>query len=159
MKDELPELRNFLREVMERQECGLRGLEDLTGVSFATISRFLRGGDLTMSTYRRLQWFRDNGNRPLKTEPIAVKRFDIADKKFLVEIRQIGEEGKYYDGPSFAERARELMTAATEYNREMFHQWHECDKGCACYVCGMEQLLALEPTTDNSLAESDKGRE
>lgn len=42
----------------------------------------------------------------------------------------------------WARRAREQMLGATEYNREVFHQWQECDPGCECYVCEMEQLLA-----------------
>lgn len=85
---ELNEIRNRLRLAQEIEPCGLRHLEELTGVSFSTISRFLRGADPNSKTLRSLEnWC--NGIDTKSIKPKVVRRFSVGKKKFLVTIQEL----------------------------------------------------------------------
>lgn len=85
---ELVELRNHLNLVRELEPCGLRGLEELTGVSFTTLSRFLRGSEPDYKTLSKLRAFK-NGEGPNKSKPVVIRRFKVGGKEFVVEIREV----------------------------------------------------------------------
>ncbi len=89
--NELEDIRKHLRLAQETEPCGLRYLQELTGVSFSTLSRILRGADPDMKTLRKLRAFKSGEAEP-KPKPMMTKRFTIGDRIFLVEIRDITEE-------------------------------------------------------------------
>lgn len=90
---ETPETcRNRLKIIMERTDYSLRDLETQTGVSFATLSRFLRGADPSIKTHRRIVDYIDKYIAGLPMElpkPRVVKRFKVGNKSFLVEITEV----------------------------------------------------------------------
>ena len=72
---------------MECESLGLRGLEEITGVSISTISRFLRGADPDMKTLKKLESFK-TGKPINESKPKIIKRFKVGTKTFIVEIRE-----------------------------------------------------------------------
>ena len=82
------ELRNYLQLVMETEPCGLRGLQELTGVGFSTLSRFLRGSKLSLPVYLKLKNFRE-GILTAPQLPKVTKRFSVGKKTFLVSITEV----------------------------------------------------------------------
>lgn len=85
---DLGSIRNDLRHTMESKGIGLRGLAELTGVSFATLSRVLRGKAPDMRTLAKLEAF-ISGVPIEESEPIVVRRFRVGGKSFVVEIREV----------------------------------------------------------------------
>lgn len=85
---DLDQIRQHLKLVMEIEPCGLRGLEEIVGVSSATLSRFLRGAMPNLKTLRTLEGFMDG--KPKETaKPKVCRRFRIDGKTFLVEITSL----------------------------------------------------------------------
>ena len=84
----LEEIRQHLKLVMELEPCGLRGLEELVGVSFSTLSRFIRGADPDMRTLKKFYQFMKGEPEP-KTKPKVIRRFKVGSKEFVVEIREV----------------------------------------------------------------------
>lgn len=81
------ELAQHILKRKEEQQIGLRRIEAESGVSFATISRFLRGGILTYQNHEKLQNWLCGTNTP-KKNPVAVKRMKVGSKIFIVTIEQ-----------------------------------------------------------------------
>ena len=84
---EIEKLRNALRMRMCRTGESLRDLQELCGVSFATLSRFLRNGTPSLDTITRIEEFLD-GKPKREVAPICVRRFKVKGKTFIVEIRE-----------------------------------------------------------------------
>lgn len=85
---ELGEIRNRLRLAQEIEPCGLRYLGEMTGVSFSTLSRFMRGAEPNIRTLRALEnWCNGTETKPIK--PKVVRRFNVGKKKFMVTIQEL----------------------------------------------------------------------
>jgi len=85
---ELDEIRNRLKLAQEIEPCGLRYLGELTGVSFSTLSRFMRGAEPNLRTLTALEnWCNGSEIKPVK--PKVVRRFNVGKKKFLVTIEEL----------------------------------------------------------------------
>jgi len=82
------DLRNKLRAEIAKRGCGLRGVQALTGVSFSTISRFLRGADLLGSNLEKLEALCD-GREVVIEPPVKIVRFSVSGKTFIMEIREL----------------------------------------------------------------------
>lgn len=83
-------LRCLLQEQMATQRLSLRRVEALTGVSASTLSRFLRGHYLIHHNHARLSaWLT---GKPIPREaPIAIHRFSLAGRTFIVTIEEATE--------------------------------------------------------------------
>lgn len=82
------ELRKEIKSKMEVENCGLRRVEAESGVSFSTISRFLRGSTLVHDRHEKLEnWI--NGKNTKKPNPVSCKRMKVGSKTFLVTIEEL----------------------------------------------------------------------
>ncbi len=82
------DLRDHLRRYIELKDCSIRSLGDVCGISFATLSRFLRGKTLSSKLTEKLFYFLNDGV-VLKHKPIATKRIRCDNKEFLITIERI----------------------------------------------------------------------
>jgi len=82
------ELRMHVKDKIDFLGIGLRQVEAETGVSFSTISRFLRGATMTYHRHVALEnWL--HGEHTKKTMPVSCKRMRVGDKTFLVTIEEL----------------------------------------------------------------------
>ena len=88
---DLKKIRNHLKLVQESEDCGLRAMQELTGVSFSSLSRFMRGAAPSRPVLRKLTNFY-NGQLFKDIKPKVVKRFNLGTKTFIVEIRELEEK-------------------------------------------------------------------
>lgn len=85
------DLRSRLRIAMELDRLSLRQLDELTGVSFSTLSRFLRGSEITHQNARRLEaWL--SGEQIKESTPISKRVHRVGGLKFLITVELIGDE-------------------------------------------------------------------
>ena len=84
----IDELRNKIFAEKVSRGIGLRELETLSGVSYSSISRFLRGEILETRNLIRLQAFL-SGESPSKRKVISTKRMKVGAKVFLVTIEEL----------------------------------------------------------------------
>lgn len=88
---ELGVLKSRLQRRQENEGLSLRDVEELTGVSFSTLSRFNRGvGELTYKNARRLKAWLDN--EPIaEQKPICTKRFKVGPLTFLITVEVVND--------------------------------------------------------------------
>jgi transcriptional regulator with XRE-family HTH domain len=84
----MEELRQQFRAKLEAEGLTLRRAEALCGVSFATLSRFMRGADLLASTSEKIKGWIAGTELP-KPKPVSVKRMKVGSKVFIVTIEQV----------------------------------------------------------------------
>jgi len=78
-------LRNELKKRMEAERLSQRDIQELTGVSFATISRYLRGNEITHANHHRIRaWLTGEPLKPVK--PVCSRRFKVGPLTFLVTV-------------------------------------------------------------------------
>lgn len=79
-------MKDKLRKVMEARQLSLRDVANRTGVSFSTISRFLRShGTINMTNYNRLDaWL--NGTPHPKPKLVSTKQIKVGGRRFLITI-------------------------------------------------------------------------
>lgn len=85
--------RQFLKIRMEKDGLSLRQLESLTGVSFATLSRFIRGSQPSVKSLENIKAFLLN-KRIDPPRIVSQKRMICGGKVFLVTIEQLNERGE-----------------------------------------------------------------
>lgn len=85
------EIRDYLNTVMETEPCSLRALGEMTGVSFATLSRFLRGATLSLKVYKRLEAVMNGERKPIELEQ-QTRRFHVGGKTFVITIKELQDE-------------------------------------------------------------------
>ena len=81
-------LRDQVKRILEAKDMSLRQAEEITGVSFSTISRFIRGGEITSKLFYRLVAFSE-GKPVTKGRPKVSKRMVVGNKVFLVTIEEL----------------------------------------------------------------------
>ena len=81
-------LRQEVKRQIEKKGFSLRRLEAECGVSSATLSRFLRGKDLSIKSWKNLNNWIQGRNSP-KSKPLCVKRFRVGNKSFLITIEEL----------------------------------------------------------------------
>lgn len=81
-------IRDKLRTEIVRDDISLRTLEARTGISFSTLSRFLRGAVLEHKNVETLHCYVTGQKLPVKKE-LSSKRIVVGGKKFLVTIEEI----------------------------------------------------------------------
>lgn len=93
------DLRQRMQTAMELEMLSLRKLGDATGISFATLSRFNRGKDMTAQNCRRLDaWLK--GEELAGATPIHSRRFNVGSQRFLVTIHLLNENEITREGDS-----------------------------------------------------------
>lgn len=81
-------LRKDLRDYLRSHELSQRKLSESCGISFATISRFMRNSTLSAKLAEKLYCFlHDLPTRNIR--PISVKRIRCDNKEFLITIERI----------------------------------------------------------------------
>lgn len=82
------ELRDALRDKITTEAISLRRASELCGVSFSTLSRFLRGADLSGQRYDMIDaWLTGEILPPRKV--ISSRRMKVGGKVFLVTIEEV----------------------------------------------------------------------
>jgi hypothetical protein len=84
-------MRDYLKMVMETEPCSLRTLQEMTGVSFATLSRFMRGKDIDLKTWRKLDAFMKGGPKLIELEQ-QTRRFHVGGKTFVITIKESDDQ-------------------------------------------------------------------
>lgn len=80
-------MRSEVQTHMVQHGLSLRGFSKHVGISPSTLSRYLRGQEITAANERRLKAF-FAGDECVKSDPVCVRRFRVGDKIFVVEIRE-----------------------------------------------------------------------
>lgn len=81
-------IRHALLVEIESDGISLRTLEARTGVSFSTLSRFLRGGILSSPKLECLHCYVTGQAMP-KKKMISQKRINLSGKTFLITIEEL----------------------------------------------------------------------
>ena len=90
MSTSLNGLRNDFRKRLERDRLSLRKAQEHVGISFATLSRFERGGEMSSPNVERLRsWL--SGKPIAKVKPVGVRRMKVAGQTFLITIELVQE--------------------------------------------------------------------
>ena len=86
------ELRVALQKELEKRDLSLRQGQELIGVSFSTLSRFLRGGknEMTVKNLERIDVWLNGGVLPKKKQAIS-RRFNFGKQSFLITIEALKE--------------------------------------------------------------------
>lgn len=82
------QIRDALMSEMLIKRIGLRTLGARTGVSYATLSRFIRGSVLSTPNLERLECY-VTGQKAPKKKVISQTRTTISGKTFLITIEEI----------------------------------------------------------------------
>lgn len=87
------DLRTRLKTAMELDALSLRQLDELTGVSFSTLSRFLRGAEITHGRARRIEaWL--SGEQIRESTPISKRVHSVGGLKFLITVELLKESDR-----------------------------------------------------------------
>ena len=73
---------------IDNKHLSIRSLSEVCGISFSTLSRFLRGSTLSSKLTEKLTMFLNYGVAP-KHKPIVTKRIRCDNKEFLITIERI----------------------------------------------------------------------
>lgn len=86
--EEIEQLRNDIRSKISVEGLSLRDVEQITGISPSTLSRFLRGHIVTVRNFNCLHSW-TTGMQSQKPKKKVIKRFSINNKSFLVTIEEM----------------------------------------------------------------------
>lgn len=81
-------LRTEFDAKIKAESLSMRQAQELTGVSFSTISRFLRGDEITSTTYDRISAWISGTSLP-KRKVVQSKRITIGKQGFLITIEAL----------------------------------------------------------------------
>ncbi len=83
-------IRTFLKSEMESDQAGLREMQERTGVSFSTLSRFLRGRELSGQKLEKL-YFYSLGQKAPKRKEIIKRRVTVKGQVFMLTLEALDQ--------------------------------------------------------------------
>lgn len=83
-------IRERLNTRLVTENISLRRAEAMIGVSFSTLSRFLRGEEITAIRAERIQHWLDGTEIP-KRRVVSSRRVTVAGQVFVISIEHIGK--------------------------------------------------------------------
>jgi len=81
------QLRYVLKNKLTDEGLSLRKVEAACGVSFSSLSRFLRGGDLSENLLQRVDDYVSGKDAKLRKK-VGIKRINVGGKTFIITIEE-----------------------------------------------------------------------